>query len=227
MEPLLKENAQLRKQLNDCTSRLMQLSGSIHQITDADIQQNFQDLHSMIESALTTFLELDGRFDGWDKLFRGRLDEAVCNLAGIPRDLFSDHLQATPGPLESSPDGFAWLSKQECCDCLVTSRMVWRFLKQRVFDKRHLPSGLGLPNVDEITSEDSDLIQDIFQLLVRGSRDVGECWRTEDLRQIRHCTDPLRSSFFAHTLLGAGSTQSYQTAARLQLQAREAGRDTG
>jgi len=186
MERLLEENARLRRQLDDCTSSLTKLSGSIDQITDADIEQNFEDLHNAVEQALNQFLDLEGRFTGWDKIVPNRLDEAICRSVGIPEHLFSAQLQTILASTQNPLDKIAWLSGQQCCDCMVVSLIVWRFLEQRIFAERNPLSGFASQEVKCGDSKDSDFIEDILRLLTGGSQVIGMWHLWKDLACPRH-----------------------------------------
>lgn len=174
MDLVLEENARLREELNDCESRLMALSGSIGQITDADVRQNFEDLHSLIESALDKFLDLDGQFTGWDKTSHRKLDQVICKSVAIPQDLLSPQLWEPLDTDKRPSDGLEWLSEQKCCDCTVVCLIVWRFLERRVFSSSNLLSDPEFLYTNTSKSEDSDFVQEIFLLLAKDGRDVGE-----------------------------------------------------
>lgn len=171
---LRKDNARLKEQVNDCMSRLLELSGNATQVTDVDIQQNFEGLHNVIDSAVERFLIGDGFFRCWDTIRQGRIDE-ICKIINVPGDLLIAMPSTTPMNKDGFADEIAWLGGHEFCDHLVTSLVVWRFLERHIFSEKVLPVGSTVLRGKNARDQNGDLMEDIFQLLVNDSRKSSKC----------------------------------------------------
>jgi hypothetical protein len=174
IECLRKDNARLKEQVNDCMSRLLELSGNANQVTDVDIQQSFEGLHNVIDSAVERFLIGEGLFRCWDTIRQGRIDE-ICKIVNVPGDLLIAMPSTTPVNKDGFVDEIAWLGGHEFCDHLVTSLVVWRFLERHIFREKVLPVGSSVLRGKNERDKKGDLMEDIFELLVNDSRETSKC----------------------------------------------------
>jgi len=144
------ENAQLRKDLDQCHTRILELTREDDQTTDMSIRKDYEALCSFVDFWVDWLLDSQGSFIGRNKLEDRTLSEKFLSPLGIPDDLFQGKRQGPPVSESMLTDAVAWLFKQRNCDCFLVTLVIWRFLEQRVLS-RTLPIGMDRqPHGDHI-----------------------------------------------------------------------------
>ena len=171
VQGLRAENAFLQQELNACKIKLLRLQQSDDQISDTSIQQQGEHLRISL--------------DRW-------VDDALYEETKDFRETYSRHFKSelTTGYLEdlglcdgkqlaksaSNWWGINWLGMQPCCNCVVVSLVIWRFLEQQIF-RRSVPIGTSShdPRYPDRTQDEIQFLEGIYEAIAtQNVEDAGD-----------------------------------------------------
>jgi hypothetical protein len=152
------KNADLRAQVEEYKSQLIELASEGDEISDTTIQTNYEHLCKEIEKWVDDVIIEESRpFDEvWNRSRTGpdgpKIDKVVMSRL----------IDTSDQPIVNA-DVLAWLGAQKYLNCLILSLIIWHFLEINVFDK-HFP--IGTPTVQHGNPEQS-LLRDIYECMKR------------------------------------------------------------